>query len=311
MGPLALNPIVEGAAGHAPTRRARRTRPESREGAFLSHPPSRLPSHRVVPVSACATLGLHLVILTGLAVLPSATSPSSVERRPQSDVMPAAVSRLVFLPQPGPGGGGGGGGNRRHDPIARAQALGRDRVTVPAARRRIVSAPAATSAPPGQRLELAAQPLAFGTTFQAGLPEGRSLGTTSQGPGSGGGVGDGVGPGIGSGRGSGFGSGSGGGAGGGVYRLGAGVTPPTVILQVQPTYTSEAMRTRLQGAVVLQVVVRRNGIPTDVRVVRSLDPGGLDEQAMVAVRQWRFNPGRSGGVPVDVWVTVIVDFAIR
>lgn len=148
-------------------------------------------------------------------------------------------------------------------------------------------------------------------TVQPGLPEATSLGTTSQGAGSGGGVGDGVGTGIGSGRGSGLGSGSGGGAGGGVYRLGAGVTPPTVILQVQPTYTSEAMRTRVQGAVVLQGVVRRNGMATDLRVVRSLDPGGLDEQALLAVRQWRFSPGRSGGAPVDVWVTIVVDFAIR
>jgi outer membrane biosynthesis protein TonB len=45
--------------------------------------------------------------------------------------------------------------------------------------------------------------------------------------------------------------------------------------------------------------------------VRSLDPGGLDVQAIAAVQQWRFNPGRLGSTPVDVLVTVVMEFSIR
>jgi TonB family protein len=48
-----------------------------------------------------------------------------------------------------------------------------------------------------------------------------------------------------------------------------------------------------------------------VRVVRSIDPGGLDEEAIDAVRLWRFEPGRLAGTAVDVVVTVVMDFSIR
>ncbi len=61
----------------------------------------------------------------------------------------------------------------------------------------------------------------------------------------------------------------------------------------------------------LELVVRSNGRPSDIRIVRSLDPGGLDEQAIIAASQWRFEPGRLSGKPVDVIVTVMLDFWIR
>ena len=51
--------------------------------------------------------------------------------------------------------------------------------------------------------------------------------------------------------------------------------------------------------------------PRDVRVVRSLDAYGLDEEAIRAARQWRFTPGRLGETPVDVLVILMIDFHIR
>jgi TonB family protein len=62
---------------------------------------------------------------------------------------------------------------------------------------------------------------------------------------------------------------------------------------------------------VLQLVVTREGFPSNIRVTRSLDPGGLDEQAIAAVYQWRFVPGRRAGTPVDVLVSVVLDFSIH
>jgi protein TonB len=107
-----------------------------------------------------------------------------------------------------------------------------------------------------------------------------------------------------------MGPGSGGGFGGGAYRLGAGVTPPTLLKQVMPKYTADAMRQRIQGLVALEVVISREGIPIAIRVTRSLDPG-LDDEAMAAARQWRFAPGRVGDTPVDVVVTLLLDFNVR
>ena len=121
----------------------------------------------------------------------------------------------------------------------------------------------------------------------------------------------GEGSGIGSGRGPGLGPGSGGGTGGGVYRPGGSVTAPRVITEVKPTYTSDALRDRIQGTIVLELIVRRNGHPSDIHVIRSVDPRGLDEEAIATVAQWRFEPGRLAGTPVDVLVTVMPDFWIR
>jgi TonB family protein len=155
-----------------------------------------------------------------------------------------------------------------------------------------------------------AQPLASGMFDQVGLPAGVISGT-STGPGSGGGVGTGIGTGIGSGRGPGLGSGSGGGTGGGVYRPGGPVSAPRLIKEVRPRYTNEALRLMTQGVVVLEVVVTRDGCTAQIRVLKSLDRGGLDEEAVAAVSQWQFEPGHLAGTAVDVLVTIEVTFAIR
>ena len=67
----------------------------------------------------------------------------------------------------------------------------------------------------------------------------------------------------------------------------------------------------IQGSVVLELIVTRGGRPSEIHVIRSLDSRGLDEQAVAAVAQWRFEPGRLAGTPVDVLVTVMLDFSIR
>src|SRR6185436_1861848 len=140
---------------------------------------------------------------------------------------------------------------------------------------------------------LDATPLASGIFDQIGLPAGGVLSSTSTGPGSGGGVGSGEGSGIGSGEGPGLGPGSGGGTGGGVYRPGNGVTTPRVLVQVKPTFTDDALVRRIHGSVTLELVVTREGRPVHIRVIRSLDPG-LDQEAVRAAAQWRFEPGRIG-----------------
>ena len=214
------------------------------------------------------------------------------------------MQHVVFLAPEVPriGGGGGGGGNRQPGPIRRAQGIGSDSMTLrvqkgpspTAAPVRPASAPAVEEVPPLPSIVLEAKPLASGLFDQIGLPTGGVMSGTSRGPGSGGGVGTGIGTGIGSGRGPGLGAGSGGGTGGGVYRPGGAVSAPRLIKEVKPKYTSEALVKRIQGTVVLEVIVTGDGCVSQIRVVRSLDAGGLDEEAVAAVAQWRFEPGRLG-----------------
>jgi protein TonB len=72
------------------------------------------------------------------------------------------------------------------------------------------------------------------------------------------------------------------------------------------------MVAKLQGSVRLSVVVRSDGTVGDVKVIESLDSRyGLDARAIEAARAWRFKPGTREGRPVDVQVTLILEFRLH
>jgi len=131
----------------------------------------------------------------------------------------------------------------------------------------------------------------------------------SNGTGYGGGIGEGHGGGVGPGEGPGFGPGRGGGAGGGVFRVGGGVSPPKVIYQPDPEYSEEARKAKYQGTCVLWLVVGPDGKPREIRVQRTLGLG-LDEKAIEAVKQWRFEPAMKDNKPVAVQINVEVSFRL-
>jgi TonB family protein len=92
----------------------------------------------------------------------------------------------------------------------------------------------------------------------------------------------------------------------------AGVTLPKLVSEVKPKYTPEAMQARIEGTVVMSVVVRTDGTTGDIEVTKSLDAQyGLDKQAVGALSQWRFEPGRKDGKPVPVRVTVEMQFKLK
>ena len=122
-------------------------------------------------------------------------------------------------------------------------------------------------------------------------------------------AGNGIGTGIGSGRGPGVGPGSGGGFGGGAYKIGGGVSAPVPVFRPEPEYSEEARKAKWQGAVLLQLVVDENGVPQDIKVVRSLGLG-LDQKAIEAVQKWRFKPGLKDGKPVPVSANIEVNFRL-
>jgi TonB family protein len=281
----------------------------------LGSPAPRLPDRTLsLPYRLALTALVHLSLIILLALLPA---PSThVAGEPSHERVIPDVTRVVFIaiPDPparaAPAGGGGGGGNRRAGPLPRAQAPGRDRLTMAVARPREAERES-RNADSAQQLAIESRALASGTVFVAGLPDaGSPLHADARGRGDGGGFGSGEGTGIGSGRGPGIGPGSGGGLGGGVFRPGGRVSPPVVMTEVRPTYTFDALRARIQGSVRLELIVRRDGVPDEIRVLDSLDPG-LDHEAIAAVRRWRFVPGRIGETPVDVLVTIVMDFRVH
>jgi TonB family protein len=145
-------------------------------------------------------------------------------------------------------------------------------------------------------------------TDQLGDPLAKS-GLASNGFGSGGGMGSGRGGGVGSGSGPGFGPGSGGNMGGGAYRIGGGVSPPSILFKVEPEYSEEARKAKFQGTVLLFVVVDEKGNPRDIKILRPLGLG-LDQKAVEAVEKWKFSPGKKDGKPVPVQAQIEVNFRL-
>jgi TonB family protein len=91
-----------------------------------------------------------------------------------------------------------------------------------------------------------------------------------------------------------------------------GVTLPKVISEVKPQYTPEALRAKIEGTVMMTAVVRTDGTPDDIEITMSLDTEyGLDEQAVAALSQWRFEPGRKDGKPVSVRVAIEMRFWLK
>jgi TonB family protein len=237
-----------------------------------------------------------------------ATSAAFLPDEPHKDI--------VWLAQPGPGGGGGGGGNKMKERPRPAELPGKDKITVPVEKPPKLEMPQQAKLEPPPQIEqvnIPARLLAAADDVLPGTIEAAPVGppTFSQGSGTGGGAGTGAGSGIGPGTGSGLGPGSGGGTGGGVYQIGNGVTSPRTIRIVKPAYTSDAMRAKIQGIVVLQCTVRPDGTVTDIQVVRSLDPTfGLDQEAIKAAREWRFAPGTRMGQPVSVQINIELTFSL-
>ena len=268
-------------------------------------------SKRIVP-AVLVSFTVELLLVIGLVLL----SRSGVLSRSSAPFLPDAPNnQIVWLTQPGPGGGGGGGGNKMKEPPRQAELPGKAKITVPVIKPPALELQRETKNEPEpiQQVNIPAKLLGASTESLPGAVDAPVAPVVaSLGSGSGSGAGTGAGSGIGSGTGSGLGQGSGGGTGGGTYRPGNGVTTPRLLQQVKPAYTSDAMRAKVQGTVLLQCTVLADGSVTDIRVLRSLDPVfGLDQEAIKAARQWRFAPGTRMGEAVKVEITIELSFSLR
>jgi len=77
------------------------------------------------------------------------------------------------------------------------------------------------------------------------------------------------------------------------------IVPPKVIRRESVYYPVRAQRNRLEGEVELELVVSAQGVPKDVRIIKSSGSGLLDLAAEYCVLQWRFKPAQDGNKKVD------------
>jgi TonB family protein len=99
----------------------------------------------------------------------------------------------------------------------------------------------------------------------------------------------------------------------GAYRAGMpDVFWPKVVKQVAPKYTSDAMRAKIQGTVVIEAVILEDGTVGRARIKDSLDDRfGLDEAALEAIEQWEFEPGTYQGLPAPVLMIMKLEFRLH
>jgi TonB family protein len=82
---------------------------------------------------------------------------------------------------------------------------------------------------------------------------------------------------------------------------------PKAIHAPDPEYSKQAAKAKINGMVVLAMVVGTDGRAHDISVIKPLGYG-LDEEAVKAVKKWRFKPGQSAGKPVAVEIRVEAAF---
>jgi TonB family protein len=97
---------------------------------------------------------------------------------------------------------------------------------------------------------------------------------------------------------------------GGAYKVGGDVLPPKVLYKVNPDYAQEDKDAKIEGTVLLQMIVTAEGNAEDIKIVRSLSPG-LDQKAIEAIQRWTFQPGTKDGTAVPVWATVEMNFRLK
>jgi periplasmic protein TonB len=96
----------------------------------------------------------------------------------------------------------------------------------------------------------------------------------------------------------------------GPIQVGGDVKPPVKTFSPQPQYTEIARKARIQGVVIVQAIINKQGDVTDVKVLKPL-PMGLGDAAAEAVAKWKFKPATLNGKPVDVYYNLTVNFTLQ
>jgi periplasmic protein TonB len=92
-------------------------------------------------------------------------------------------------------------------------------------------------------------------------------------------------------------------------RVSIGIKPPVKVKDVGPLYPAIARAAHVEGVVIIEATIGRDGKVRDARILRSIQL--LDAAALDAVRQWEYNPTLLNGAPVSVVMTVTVNFKLR
>ena len=92
-------------------------------------------------------------------------------------------------------------------------------------------------------------------------------------------------------------------------RIGGDIKSPVKIHDVRPVYPPIAREAGVTGVVILEVVIDADGNVAESRVLRSIPL--LDQAALNAVKEWKFEPTYLNGAPTPVIMVVTVSFNLQ
>ena len=97
----------------------------------------------------------------------------------------------------------------------------------------------------------------------------------------------------------------------GPIHVGGNMNPPVKLSAPQPQYTEIARKARIQGVVIVQAIIDKQGNVTSVKLLKGL-PMGLDQATVDAIKRWKFKPATlADGRPVAVYYTLTVNFQLQ
>jgi protein TonB len=98
---------------------------------------------------------------------------------------------------------------------------------------------------------------------------------------------------------------------GDLVEAGPGVAPPVLVSFQKPEYPPIARRMKVQGTVVVSLLVDENGQVADARLAKSVPQNvGLNEAALSAAKTAQFRPATKGGVRVKMWYQLTIPFRL-
>ncbi len=86
-------------------------------------------------------------------------------------------------------------------------------------------------------------------------------------------------------------------------------SPPKPVHLSKPKYPRKAFDNRIEGKVIVQILINAKGEVEDPQIVESVP--GLDEAALKCVKKWRFKPAMKAGKPVATLANAPIMFRIK
>ena len=79
----------------------------------------------------------------------------------------------------------------------------------------------------------------------------------------------------------------------------------------KPPYPARALKMRIEGTVVLRVLVLEDGATGKIVLNKSSGNDSLDQSALATVAQWKFTPAQSQGKKIAQWVSIPIHFSLK